>query len=68
MMIGNKGKSASAADIAEYEKLHVGPASKKDSEKDKKTHNLMYLYVGFGVALGLFFVFFYALPYMRAMG
>ncbi len=68
MVIGNKVKSASAADIAEYEKLHVRPASEKDPEKDKKTRNLMYLYLAFGVALGLFFVIFYALPYMRAMG
>ena len=42
--------------------------SEKDPEKDKKTCNLMYLYLVFGVALGLFFVIFYALPYMRAMG
>ena len=41
MVIGNKVKKASPADIAEYEKLHVRPASEKDSEKDKKTHNLM---------------------------
>jgi hypothetical protein len=46
----------------------VRPASEKDPEKDKKTRNLMYVYLVFGVALGLFFVIFYALPYMRAMG
>ena len=68
MIIGNKVKSASKADIAEYEKLHVRPASEKDPEKDKKTHNLMYLYIAFGVALGIFFVVCYALPYMRALG
>lgn len=68
MVIGNKVKSTTKADIAEYEKLHVRPASEKDPEKDKKTRNLMYVYLAFGVALGLFFVIFYALPYMRAMG
>lgn len=68
MVIGNKLKKASPADLAEYEKLHVRPASEKDPEKDRKTHNLMYVYVAFGVALGLFFVLCYALPYMRAIG
>lgn len=67
IVIGNKLNSASKADIAEYEMLHIRPASEKDPEKDKKTRNLMYLYLMFGVALGLFFIFFYALPYMRAM-
>lgn len=68
MVIGNKVKKASPADIAEYEKMHVRPEYEKDPEKDKKTHNLMYVYLAFGVALGLFFVLFYALPYTRAMG
>ena len=68
MVVGNKIKSASKTDIAEYEKLHIRPESEKDPEKDKKTRNLMYIYLAFGVALGLFFVLFYALPYMRAMG
>ena len=68
MVIGNKVKKASPTDLAEYEKLHVRPVSEKDPEKDKKTHNLMYVYVAFGVALGLFFVLCYALPYMRAIG
>ena len=67
-MFLHKLKSAIKADIAEYEKLHVRPASGKDPEKDKRTRNLMYVYLAFGIALGLFFVIFYALPYMRAMG
>ena len=68
MIIGNRLKTANAADIAEYEKLHVRPETEKDPEKDRKTYNLMYVYLIFGIALGLFFVFFYALPYMRAVG
>ena len=36
-------------------------------QKDKKTFRLMYLYLAFGVLLGVFFVLFYALPYMRAV-
>ena len=68
IFIGGKTKSATAADIAQYEALHIRPASEKNAEKDKKTFNLMYVYLAFGVALGLFFVLCYALPYMRAVG
>lgn len=68
MLIGNKISSASKVAISEYEKLHVRPESEKDPKKDKATHDLMYLYLAFGVLLGLFFVFCYALPYMRALG
>ena len=68
ILIGNKMKSASKADIEEYEKLHVRPESEKDPVKDATTYKLMYIYLAFGVALGVFFVTCYALPYMRAMG
>lgn len=68
ILIGNRTKSTSNADIAEYEKLHVRPESEKDPEKDRKTHNLMYVYLTFGILLGLFFVFCYALPYTKAIG
>lgn len=68
IVMGNHTKNASKQDIAEYEKLHVRPESEKDPEKDKATRNLMYVYLVFGVMLGFFFVFFYALPYMRAVG
>lgn len=68
MLIGNKFSCASKEAISEYEKLHVRPESEKDPKKDKATHDLMYLYLAFGVFLGLFFVFCYALPYIRALG
>lgn len=68
IMIGNKVKSATKSDIAEYEKLHIRPASENDPEKDRKTYNLMYVYIAFGIALGVFFVVAYALPYMKAVG
>jgi sodium/pantothenate symporter len=67
IVIGNRIKRASAADIEQYEMLHVRPESEKDPQKDKKTFRLMYLYLAFGVLLGVFFVLFYALPYMRAV-
>lgn len=68
MVIGNKIKKPTENDIAEYNKLHIRPKSEKDPVKDKKTHRLMYLYLAFGVLLGLFFVVCYALPYLRAIG
>lgn len=68
ILIGNKLKSVTKADIKEYEKLHVRPESEKDPEKDRKTRNLMWAYLVFGVAFGLFFVIFYAMPYMKVMG
>ena len=33
----------------------------------KKTHSLAYVYIAFGLCLGLFFIFFYALPYTQAI-
>ena len=67
IVIGNKVKKAGAADIEEYEKLHVRPASEKDPAKDKATFRLTYVYLVFGILLGLFFVFCYALPYLKAV-
>ena len=66
MFIGNRLGNTTKENTREYEKLHVRPISEKDASKDKATQNLMYVYLFFGILLGLFFVFFYALPYMRA--
>ena len=67
ILIGNKIRFANESEIDEYEKLHVRPESEKDIEKNKMTYNLMYVYLAFGVLLGVFFVVSYALPYMRAI-
>lgn len=67
ILLGNKLKSPTDSDIVEYEKLHVRPESEKNFARDKTTFNLMYVYLAFGVGLGLFFVFCYALPYMKAI-
>ncbi len=67
ILIGSKLKSATAADIAQYDALHVRPETEKDAAKDRKTYNLMYIYLAFGAALGLLFVFLYAIPYSRAI-
>ena len=39
----------------------------KNAVEEKKTFNLTYLYLAFGVVLGLVFVFAYAIPYMNAV-
>ena len=67
ILIGNKLKSVTQENVEEYEKLHIRPTSEKDPVKDKATHNLMYVYLTFGILLGVFFVVCYALPYLRAM-
>ena len=67
IVIGTKLKPATAEVVAEYELLHIRPESEKDPARDRVTHNLKYVYLCFGLALGLFFVFCYALPYMRAL-
>ncbi len=66
MLIG-KRKKATDADIQRYEVLHVRPENEKDATEDKKTHNLMWLYLAFGILLGVVFVFAYAVPYMNAI-
>ena len=67
MMIGNRVKKATKEEIREYEELHIRPESEKNAVEEKKTFNLTYLYLAFGVVLGLVFVFAYAIPYMNAV-
>ena len=64
---GNKIKAATTSDTIEYDVLHTRPVSEKNADADKKTHDLMYVYLVFAVLLGLFFVAFYALPYLKAI-
>ena len=64
ILIGNRIKGASQADISEYQKLHVRPESEKDPAKDRITFKLMYVYLAFGILLGVFFVGAYAVPYI----
>lgn len=66
MLVGSKLKSATPEDIARYELLHVKPESEKDPSDVKVTHNMMWVYMAFGLVLGLVFVFAYAIPYMNA--
>ena len=66
ILIGMKLKPATAENIAKYEQLHVKPESEKDPVEIKKTHRVMWVYMAFGVVLGLVFVFAYAIPYLNA--
>ena len=67
MVIGSKIKPITKNEISNYKKLHVIPKIEINYEEDKKTHKLTYLYISFGLFLSLFFIFFYALPYMNAI-
>lgn len=66
--IGSKVKKVRPEDLDRYSQMHIRPASEIDAVEDRKTHRLGYVYMAFGLLLGLFFVFCYALPYMRAIG
>lgn len=68
MLIGNKVGEVSAEDIKRCEQLHIRPTSEINAIEDKKTFNLMWLYMAFGLVLGFVFVFAYAIPYMKAIG
>lgn len=68
MFIGNKIGKARVEDIKRCEQLHIRPDSEINAIEDKKTYNLMWVYMAFGVILGLVFVFAYAVPYMKAVG
>lgn len=67
MIVGNKMKKASAEDIKRCEQLHIRPDSEVSVVEDRKTQRLMWLYMSFGILLGLVFVFAYAIPYMNAL-
>ncbi len=67
IIVGSIIKKATTSDIEKYDVLHIRPESEKNAVEDRKTRKLTYVYLAFGVLLGLFFVFFYALPYMRAI-
>ena len=67
IIAGSKISPASQEDKSRYESLHIRPASEKSYVKDRKTYRLAYFYGLFGLLLGMFFVFFYAIPYMSAV-
>ena len=67
IIVGSKVKKASEADIKKYEEIHIRPQEEINENEDKKTNDLFYIYLAFGILLGLFFVFGYALPYINGL-
>lgn len=68
IVLGNRMRKATDADISRYKELHVRPQSECNPAVDQRTHRMTYMYGCFGIALGLFFIFAYAVPYMHAFG
>lgn len=67
-VIGTALGKQTPEEIAARDKLHLTPESELDPASCRKTHALWKIYAAFGLAAGAFFVFFYALPYMKAVG
>ena len=67
-VLGSAVWKNSSEEEALRQKLFSAPASACEAEKCRRDHQMWIVYLLFGVAAGLFFVFLYALPYMRAIG
>lgn len=67
VVAGSVLKKAGGVELTQYEKLHIQPENERDAVATRKTHNQFVVYIGFGLALGVFFALAYALPYMEAM-
>ena len=67
IVAGSLINKATNTEIEKYEEIHIRPDSEKNEIEDKKTLRLTYVYMAFGVLIGLFFVFGYALPYLSAL-
>lgn len=67
IILGSKFYPASESEKSRYDILHVRPNSEKSPAKDKITFRLAYVYGVFGIMLGVFFVMFYAIPYMKVI-
>lgn len=66
--VGSAVCGVTAEEKAEREALFVAPACESDEAEVRKTNRLWIVYVAFGVFVGAFFLFMYALPYLRAVG
>lgn len=53
---------------AEREKLFEEPECERDEAEVRRTNRLWIVYAVFGVLVGAFFLFMYAIPYLRAVG
>ncbi len=67
-VIGSRTAGLTGEEIAARAKLFVPGSRESDPVQARKTHRLWLVYAAFGVCVGAFFLFFYALPYLRAIG
>lgn len=66
-LIGSRFGAVSPEEAEFRARLMVTPESENDPVEIKKTSRLWLVYAAFGVFVGLFFLFMYALPYLRAI-
>ena len=67
VIAGSLAKKPQEEEMRQFEQMHVQPESEKNVAESRKTHSLAYLYIAFGVLLGVVFVFAYAIPYIQAV-
>lgn len=67
IIVGSKLKPATEHECSTYEVMHIRPKEEISEVEDKKTNSLKWVYIGFGILLGVFFVFAYAVPYTNAI-
>lgn len=65
---GSAARRVSPAEAEAREALFHAPASALDENHCRRDRRLWLVYLLFGLGVGLFFVFLYALPYLRAVG
>lgn len=65
-VVGSLTSEVSPEEKAQRELLFVTPESEKDPAMMKVTYNLHKVYITFGILVGLFFIFAYAVPYTSA--
>lgn len=66
-VLGSLLRRPSLGEQAMHAELFVSTIPESDREECRKDHRMWRLYLCYGVALGLFFLFMYALPYCRAV-
>ena len=67
-VLGSALRPPTGEERRQREALFKAPASALDPAECRKDRRMWLVYLGFGVAVGLFFVLLYALPYLRAVG
>lgn len=65
MIVGSYVKPVSYKEIIERKQLFIVPNIEKEKSEIKKTKITGYIYLGFGLLIILFFLIFWALPYLN---